>query len=503
MMTMNPIPNDELDQGDCDVLMRMDLFTFLDRCFEELNPGLTLSDAAHLHIMAAKLADCLMGRGPKRLIICLPPRSLKSITVSVAAVAWLLGLDPTRQIICASYGQDLADKHARDTRTIIMNSFYRRVFPGTRLSPQKLSVNDFETTRRGCRMATSVGGVLTGRGGDVLIVDDPLKPADALSEAQRSAVNDWFDNTLLSRLNSKKDGIIILVMQRLHQDDLVGHLLASAGDWDVLSFPAIAEVEERHEVRTVFGPSLYERKVGEVLDPGRESLETLLAIKQLIGSYNFASQYQQDPAPVGGAMVLQDWLQYYDSTAPLPRFSTILQSWDTANKSGELNDYSVCITLGVYDGKFYLLDVFREKLIYPDLKRKVIELAEKHKTRVVLIEDRASGTQLIQDLKGSGHYKIQPYSPPPQTDKKMRLYTQTPVFEAGKVLLPSTAPWLAQYVRELTTFPGAKFDDQVDATTQALDYLSTQDRAMETWRKLGQDGPSLHSYLFRAPPWWS
>src|SRR5260370_12712525 len=183
--------NPETDRIEFDALRRQDLRNFVHRCFIELNANQDLSQAPHLQIMAAKLADCLMGRGPKRLIISLPPRSLKSITVSVAAVAWLLGQDPTKQIICASYGQDLADKHARDSRTIMMSSFYKRLFPGTRLSPQKLSVNDFMTTEQGFRMATSVGGVVTGRGGNVLIIDDPSKPEDALSETRRTGVNDW------------------------------------------------------------------------------------------------------------------------------------------------------------------------------------------------------------------------------------------------------------------------------------------------------------------------
>ena len=218
-------------------------------------------------------------------------------------------------------------------------------------------------------MATSVGGVLTGRGGNVLIIDDPLKPDAALSETRRQAVNDWYDNTLLSRLNSKEDGIIIIVMQRLHQDDLVGHVLERGEHWEILSFPAIAEEEERRQIETPLGPFLYSRKAGEVLDPSRESLQTLNNIKQLIGAYNFASQYQQNPTPLGGAMVQRDWLGRYDPAGPLPRFTLILQSWDTANKCGELNDYSVCTTWGQYDGRFYLLDLFRGRLNYPDLKR--------------------------------------------------------------------------------------------------------------------------------------
>lgn len=241
-------------------VMRADLFTFIDRCFVELNPTQTLSPAPYLQLMAAKLANTLQGNGPKRLIISLSPRCLKSITTSVAAVAWGLGYDPSAQIICASYGQDLADKHALDTRRIMLSSFYRELFPATRISPNKLSVRDFNTTANGFRMATSVGGVLTGRGGDILIIDDPLKPEDALSETKRTAVNDWYDNTLLSRLNSKEEGIIIIVMQRLHQDDLVGHVLDRGEPWDVLSFPAIAEDNELHEIETPLGALRYRRR---------------------------------------------------------------------------------------------------------------------------------------------------------------------------------------------------------------------------------------------------
>ena len=164
-----------LTQREYECMLRKDLLSFTERVFSELYPNESLSVSPYLEIMAAKLSACLTGNGPKRLIINLPPRSLKSIMVSVAAVAWIMGADPTKQIICASYGQDLADKHARDTRNIITNSFYRNLFPRTALSPQKSSVNDFMTTQQGFRMATSVGGVLTGRGADIIVIDDPFR----------------------------------------------------------------------------------------------------------------------------------------------------------------------------------------------------------------------------------------------------------------------------------------------------------------------------------------
>src|ERR1035437_2445895 len=224
-------------------VLRNDLTSFIECSFLELNPQANFMMAQYIELLAATLEKCRTVE-TKRLIVNLPPRTLKSHAASVAFPAWLLGHNPAKQIICASYGQDLADKHARDCRTIIGRSFYKDTFPRTRLSADKSSVNDFMTTAQGFRMSTSVGGVLTGRGADMLILDDILKPDDALSETRRRAANDWFFNTLLSRLNSKEDGVIILVMQRLHQEDLVGEVMERER-WEVLSLPAIAIEDER------------------------------------------------------------------------------------------------------------------------------------------------------------------------------------------------------------------------------------------------------------------
>jgi predicted phage terminase large subunit-like protein len=314
-------------------------------------------------------------------------------------------------------------------------------------------------------------------------LDDPLKPDEALSETRRSAVNDWYDNTLVTRLNNKETGVIIIVMQRLHQDDLVGHVRAQE-NWEVLSFPAIAEEDEIHVVESPLGRRRWQRKAGEALQPERESLIKLGHLRQTIGEYNFASQYQQNPMPIGGAIVKTEWLKYYEHNDLPSRFTFVLQSWDTANKSGELNDYSVCSTWGVTRESKYLLCVFRRRLNYPDLKHTVVEQARQHHADRVLIEDRASGTQLIQDLRFEGLYGIRAYEAPTGADKILRLYAQTAEFESGHVLLPYSAPWLEAYVRELTTFPGRKYDNQVDSTTQALDHLKTY-RSLLVWEKLG------------------
>ncbi len=447
--------------------LRRDLMSFVERSFYELNPQTELLGALHLELIAATLDACRRGE-INRLIINLPPRQLKSLCASVAFPAWYLAHHPAAHIICASYGQDLADKFARDCRRIMTSAWYRALFP-TRLADRQ-AVHDFATTRQGTRMATSVGGVLTGRGADVIIIDDPLKPDEALSESRRKAVNEWYDHTLLSRLNDKQRGCIIIIMQRLHQDDLVGHVLEQE-DWQVLSFAAIAEEDESHQIDSPLGRRLFKREVGEVLHPEREAAATLEHIRQTIGEYNFSAQYQQNPTPLGGAMVKTGWLQYYEPSERPERFSQTVQSWDTANKATELSDYSVCTTWGAREKRYYLLDVFRQRLNYPDLKRKVQELAKRDRPNKILIEDRASGTQLIQDLKADGVYAVTAYQPPPGTDKIMRLHAQTAVFENGRVLLPRRASWLTEYVNELTSFPGSRHDDQVDSTTQALDHL--------------------------------
>src|SRR5206468_3061238 len=242
---------ENLTRAEYETLLRQDLGTFAARCFQDLNPQTELAMNWHIEVIAAKLAAVREGK-IRRLIINLPPRHLKSLLASIAFPAWCLGHDPSAQILSVSYGQELADKLARDCRSIMMSAWYRRLFP-TRLALHRQAVQEFVTTAQGYRLATSNGGVLTGRGADIILIDDPLKPEEALSEAQRQAANEWFDHTLYSRQNDKRHGAIVIIMQRLHEDDLVGHVLAQE-PWDIVSFPAIAEKDEVHQIETICGP---------------------------------------------------------------------------------------------------------------------------------------------------------------------------------------------------------------------------------------------------------
>jgi hypothetical protein len=347
-----PTPSPSISSPDYAALLRSDFAAFIHRSFCDLNPQTRFLPAPYIQLIASRLEDCRSGK-IRRLIVNLPPRSLKSHCSSIAFAAWLLAHNPAIQIIAASYGQDLADKLARDTRTLMDADWYRALFP-TRLSGRK-AVNDF-TTAGGTRMATSVGGVLSGRGADVIIIDDPLKPDQALSEAGRNGVNEWYDNTLLSRLNNKHSGCSIIIMQRLHQDDLVGHVQLQ-GDWTVLSFPAIAEEPERVPFQTPYGTRHFVRQPGEALHPERESVRDYEAMRRMIGLYNFSSQYQQRPIPVSGNLVKREWLRFYDPDGAPRKYLRIIQSWDTASKTSELNNFSACTTRGVDHDNYYLLDI--------------------------------------------------------------------------------------------------------------------------------------------------
>jgi predicted phage terminase large subunit-like protein len=486
---MNPLTF-QMTASERRALYRNDLTAFISATFQVLNPDTPFQPNWHIELIASKLEACLRGE-THRLIITLPPRNLKSICASVAFPAFILGKKPSAEIMCVSYGQELANKHALDTRRVMMSTTYRSLFPGTRLASDRMAVDDFSTTERGFRMATSVGGVLTGRGADFIIIDDPIKPEEAISDSVREQVNSWYHRTLQSRLNQKGSGCILLIMQRLHEDDLAGHLEAT-GNWKVLSLPAIAEVEEHHTIHRLGQTTNHTRHPGEALHPERESLQVLAEYRAGMGEYDWSAQYQQAPRPYGGGMVKDAWWGTY--TNPPQKFEQVVQSWDTANKASELSDYSVCTTWGRLNKKFYLLHVFRERLDFPDLKRAVWQMYGQFHPTQVLIEDQASGTALIQELRREGMYHLVGIKP--AGDKEMRMHARTAMIENGFVLLPEEAPWRANYLSELGAFPKGRFDDQVDSTSQALAYL-TEHRPMffsdELLRQIEEMPPSMGS----------
>jgi len=381
----------------------------------------------------------------------------------VAFPAFVLGHDPRQRIFSISYGSELSLKHARDFRSIVEAAWYARAFPRMRL--RRTLDDEVTTTLKGFRKATSVGGVLTGLGGNMIILDDPQKPVDAQSKLRRDSLNQWFTNTLMSRLDNKETGAIIVVTQRVHMDDLTGHLLSGSTDWEVLSLPAIAEVDER----VLIGANQFHiRRAGEALHPAHESLETLLALQRGLGTYDFGAQYQQSPVPEGGAMIKRDWLRFDDSPPERGPKDNMVQSWDVNAKGGLNNDYSVCTTFLVRDEHFHLIDLVRGRFEYPELKRMAMKLAERHKPTAILIEDASAGISLAQEMRDMGEFRVMPV--PVEHDKITRLYVQAAKFEAGLVHFLKNAPYMPDLLAELLAFPHGKHDDQVDSITQALAY---------------------------------
>jgi len=448
--------------------LRQDFYAFIQKSFETVNPGQEFLPNWHIEAIAWHLEQCIRG-DIKRLIIEMPPRHLKSHCASVALPAWVLGNDPTRRVVCASYSEDLASFFSRQTREILTASWYRSVFPSTRLSRKKNTETEVVTTKGGYRYSASVGGTLTGRGGNLVIIDDPIKADGGMSAAERLRVIDWYRRTVYSRLDNKKDDVIIVVMQRIHVEDLAGHL-ESQGGWTVLKLPAIAP--EAASIPISQG-EVHEREKGELLHPDREDKKVLDEAKETLGSHGFQAQYQQDPVPPGGNMIKRKWFKRYDKRPDRDWFSNTVQSWDTAMETGEQTSYTVATTWGVRENRYYLLDVFRDRLGFPSLKKKAIRHACTWGADTILIEKAALGHALLQSLGQETGLPVIAVSP--KHDKETRAAQVTPLIEARRVFLPEEASWLAEFEQEILAFPDGKHDDQVDSLTHFLRWADKRD----------------------------
>jgi predicted phage terminase large subunit-like protein len=459
-MTMS-MPMPRPSKGLVDAICRTDFASFARMSFHSLRPGIPFRPNWSIDALTYHLEQVRLGK-IKRLIINMPPRSLKSMVSSVAFPAFILGHDPTKRLIAVSYASDLTTDHANYFRAIMNAPWYQNLFPGTRISRIKNTESEVTTTRGGYRLATTIDGTLTGRGGDIAIVDDPLKSIDALSDSKRERPNDWFNHTLLSRLDDKQEGAIVVVMQRLHVDDLTGMLLRAPGEWTLLKLPAIAREEERIQI----GPDKYHvRHIGDLLHAEREPKTVLDAMLAQIGPDMFAAQYDQEPTPPEGAMIKRPWVRRYDQLPARESSSYVLQSWDTASKEGGQNDYSVCTTWLYHDNKYYLMDVLRDRFNYPTMRARAIAHAGVHRPNIILIEDTGLGTGLEPELRNAGLSAI---GVKPVLDKVTRMSIQSAKFASGQVYFPNQASWLADLESELFAFPNGRHDDQVDSISQAL-----------------------------------
>jgi predicted phage terminase large subunit-like protein len=446
-------------------LFREQLFYFIRKSFQENNPGEAFLDNWHLRAMAYQLEQCVIGE-TKRLIITLPPRHLKSHCATIALPAWILGRDPTAKIITASYAQPLADEHTRLFREIIQSEWYARLFPRMIIQSGHNRSNEQVTSLNGYRKATSVGGSITGMGGNFLILDDVIKPEDALSEVIRTRVNDWYSNTLISRLNNPSEDVIIAVMQRTHVDDFIGHI-TQLGEWTVLNIPATATERTEYQIGRNPG-AIYVRETGELIDPRRQTADILAEIREGMGERNYLAQYQQQPLPDDGGLIKRHWFRSYSDEELPDDFDRIIISWDTATGENEQTDYSVATIWGIKGYQFYLLHVHRARMEYPELLNKAFDLVEEFDVDTVLVEMASTGTPLLQRMRRD--LGVRARGMRPKRDKYARMSLQAPFIERGQVYLPNEASWLADFLSEVLAFPGSSFFDQVDSMEQFLRY---------------------------------
>lgn len=484
-------------------LMRSDFALFAKAAFAALYPGTPFQPAPYLDFLATRVQELIDGK-IQNLAITLPPRCLKSFLTSIALPAFLVGQDPDCQVMAVSYAQSLADAHGRDRIKLMRTGFYRAVF-GNVLG-RAGAPGHIRTGQRGGLYATGIDGSATGMGADWLIFDDPQNAQGALSEQVRTSSNRQLAQTFLSRRNDPTTARMLIVMQRLHEDDFVGHALSLPGlHWEVVNLPAIAEDDETQVYDTVWGRRTFRRQKGQSLHPDRLPLDYLETMRQSLGDLRFATQYQQRPAPAGGGLVQSDWFKRYDPEDLPTAFDEVIQSWDTANKVHEWNDWSVCTTWGRLGRSVYLLHVHRERLQFPDLVRAALRLADRFQPTVVLIEDKASGTQLLQVLREQGFGHGRPIKP--MADKEIRMTNQTALIESGRVWIPNNASWVEAYLQELVLFPNARHADQVDSTSQALAYLTSwlDSRGLFDFyrqagaKAIGVPNPSLPYVRFRPP----
>jgi predicted phage terminase large subunit-like protein len=443
-------------------IVRRDFNSFINKVFNTVSPSTKYEPNWHIELIADYLEAVQKGE-IKRLIINMPPRSLKSICISVAWPAWILAHDPSKRIMVSSYSQILSIKHSLDCRLVLSSGWYQEIFPSTILSKKHNQKSKFLTTLNGFRFATSVGGSATGEGGDVLIIDDPHNPSHINSPKMRKSTIDWFEQTFITRLNNKNKGAIILVMQRLHQEDLSGYLLNNHKSWQHLKIPVMANQDYHFFINN----KEYKFLQGDVLHSFRDQKDYLINLEQEIGFYNYSSQYLQEPIKLGYSLLQNEYLRYYET---LPeKFDYFVQSWDTAIKISENADYSVCTCWGVIGRQYYLVYLLRDKLTYPELKSGIEKLAKKYYPKFILIEDKASGQSVIQDLKLCGFSNI--IAIKPKYDKITRFTSIISLFQSGCVCIPKASNFSPILLKELLSFPHSKNDDIVDSISQFLNFM--------------------------------
>lgn len=477
---------------------RRSLREFCKQAWPIVEPNREYQDNWHIGAICEHLEAVTCGE-INRLLILVPPGSMKSLTVAVFWPAWVWGPlgQPWKRWMFSSYVQHLSTRDSIRCRRIIRSPWYQHNWGSEfKMVDDRDTLTFYQNNHMGHRLATSTDGVSTGERGDVVVADDPHSVREAESETKRQSVLTWWSEAMSTRVNDPKTSAFVVIMQRVHAADLAGHLL-SQGDYVQLMLPM--EFEPDRRCRTRVRPRAEVRRPrrkrivavsedyswdprsaeDELLWPHRYDREDVDQLKKELGSYGAAAQLQMRPSPRGGGLVQLTWFGRYQTPPGRAKVLQTVQSWDTADKGGQQNAYSVCETWAVTRTGSYLLHVLRRRMNIPTLERTCRSHANKWKASVVLIEDQASGTALIQYLRE--RTKLSVFGVRPDKDKVTRMDIETPAIEAGNVHLPQEADWLPDFEEEVETFPRSRYKDQVDSMSQFLHWVRSREEEVD-WK---------------------
>lgn len=444
------------------VTPKISLYDFFDRAWEFLEPNRELSPNWHIELICEYLEEVSAGN-VKKLLINIAPRHLKSRIVSVAWPAWEWLYKPHLRFMCLSYSGDLARTLNDERRGLIKSDWYQELAGGLALSESKDRIAEFSNSSKGIIIARGLDGSVTGFGGDRIIFDDPNDPNKIESRIVREATERKFKDYSVTRRDDPRNTAIVVIQQRTHEKDVSGYILKKLKGWEWLCLPTVAE--DQQEIVFPKSGRRVIRKAGSYLHPARYGVDQADEDRDVLGSYIFAARHQQRPMPAEGGRIKYKWFQRYKQPPAIP--VRVVQSWDTAQKAKAINDPWVCTTWAEWNGNYYLLDCFRQRMEFPQGLSAVKSLAAKWKPNAVLVEDKSSGQSVLQQLRQEG-FSFNLIGTNPVADKQTRMDAETPAIEAGRVFLPESAQWLAEYEMELCLFPNNEHDDQVDSTSQFL-----------------------------------
>lgn len=447
-----------------DNVIRTSMLAFAMKAHAQLHQGKELTPHAYVTHVVSHL-ECVARGETKRLILALPPRHAKTFLGSICLTAWILAHNPAAKILLVSYGQDLADKIAYSIRAILQSDWFLRLFK-TKIAKNRSKLMDFVTTAGGGVRSVSVEGGVTGLGADFIVIDDPLQIKDFDNDKQIERINDLFDSEVRTRLDNPKKGTIIIVAHRLAENDLAGHALLEGG-WKYIRLPLIAPRRHRYKYNDV----VWDRKRGELLRPDAFAPKDIKKLRSMKGP-GFETLQQQNPGASDRLRIKTEHFGVFDP-ATLPSDKAVVLSIDPGQKGGRETSFGVVQAWASYQGKYALLDQWRGRASYKEFRHEVFRFNRRYRPSAILVEATGQGPALISEI--NPHYGMELVQVTPFDDKFSRLRPHLKSLRAGIVLLPKSAPWLEEFLAEIIFFPYGPFDDQVDAMTQFLGWI-TQNR---------------------------